>query len=99
MLKGDPNEAPATVGVSNSNVNRPYITNITISPALRLIGQAQSLGELDYHGFLAKFQHRRALLRSQRRGTEPRPKNIGVGSGRWRRAPSTTSSGTNPYRR
>jgi len=55
MLKMDPNEAPATVGVTNSNVNRPYIT---ISPALRLIGQAQSIGELDYHGFLAKFQRR-----------------------------------------
>ena len=55
MLKGDPNEAPATVGVTNSNVNRPYIT---LSPALRLIGQAQSTGELDYHGFLAKFQRR-----------------------------------------
>jgi hypothetical protein len=43
------------VGVSNSNVNRPYFT---ISPALRLIGQAASLGELDYHGFLVKFQRR-----------------------------------------
>jgi hypothetical protein len=55
MLKMDPNEAPAVVGVSNSNVNRPYAT---LAPALRLIGQAQSIGELDYHGLLAKLQRR-----------------------------------------
>jgi hypothetical protein len=55
MLKLDPNEAPATVGVTNSNINRPYAT---LAPALRSIGQANSLGELDYHGFLAKFQRR-----------------------------------------
>ena len=55
MLKMDPNEAPATVGVTNSNINRPFAT---LAPALRTIGQAQSIGELDYHGFLAKFQRR-----------------------------------------
>ena len=55
MLKMDPNEAPAVVGVTNSNVNRPYAT---LAPALRSIGQAKSIGELDYHGFLAKFQRR-----------------------------------------
>lgn len=55
MAKGDPNQAPPTVGVTNSNVLRPYAT---ISPALRLIGQAQSVGTLDYHGFLAKVQRR-----------------------------------------
>jgi hypothetical protein len=55
LLKGDPNEAPATVGVTNSNVNRPYAT---LSPALRTLGQVQSTGLLDYNAFLAKFQRR-----------------------------------------
>ena len=55
LLKGDPNEAPATVGVTNSNILRPYAT---ISPALRTLGQVQSEGILNYHGFLAKFQRR-----------------------------------------
>ena len=55
MMKGDPNQAPPVVGVSDANVNRPYAT---ISPALRLIGQAQSLGTLDYNAFQMKFQRR-----------------------------------------
>jgi hypothetical protein len=55
MLKGDPNQAPPVVGVTDANVNRPYAT---ISPALRTIGQAQSKGTLDYHGLLVKFQRR-----------------------------------------
>ena len=41
ILKGDPNQAPPVVGVSDSNVNRPYAK---ISPALRTIGQVQSKG-------------------------------------------------------
>ena len=55
LLKGNPNEAPATVGVTNSNVLRPYAT---ISPALRDVGQVQSTGILNYHGLLTKFQRR-----------------------------------------
>ena len=55
LLKGDPNEAPATVGVTNSNVNRPFAT---LAPALRTIGQVQSTGILDYQALLAKFQRR-----------------------------------------
>jgi hypothetical protein len=55
MLKGDPNQAPPVVGVTDANVNRPYAR---ISPALRTIGQAQSKGTLDYHGLLVKFQRR-----------------------------------------
>ena len=55
LLKGDPNEAPATVGVANSNINRPFAT---LAPALRSIGQVQDTGELDYHAFLVKFQRR-----------------------------------------
>ncbi|MGB2714515.1 MAG: carboxypeptidase-like regulatory domain-containing protein [Vicinamibacterales bacterium] len=55
MLKGDPNQAPPVVGVTDANVNRPYAR---ISPALRTIGQTQSKGTLDYHGLLVKFQRR-----------------------------------------
>ena len=36
LLKGDPNQAPPVVGVTDSNVNRPYAT---LAPALRTIGQ------------------------------------------------------------
>lgn len=55
LLKGDPNQAPPVVGVTDANVNRPYAR---ISPALRTIGQVQSKGTLDYHGLLVKFQRR-----------------------------------------
>jgi hypothetical protein len=55
MLKGDPNQAPPVVGVTNANVNRPYAT---LAPALRTIGQAQSIGTLDYNALLLKFQRR-----------------------------------------
>jgi Carboxypeptidase regulatory-like domain len=55
LLKGDPNQAPPVVGVSDSNVNRPYAR---ISPALRTIGQVQSKGTLDYNALLVKFQRR-----------------------------------------
>ena len=57
LLKGDPNEAPATVGVTNSNILRPYAT---LAPALRTVGQVQSTGILDYQAFLAKVQRRYA---------------------------------------
>ena len=55
LLKGDPNQAPPVVGVSDSNVNRPYAV---LSPALRTIGQVQSKGTLDYNALLIKFQRR-----------------------------------------
>ncbi|MEO7271659.1 MAG: carboxypeptidase regulatory-like domain-containing protein [Vicinamibacterales bacterium] len=55
LLKGDPNQAPPVVGVSDSNVNRPYAA---LSPALRTVGQVQSKGTLDYHALLVKFQRR-----------------------------------------
>jgi len=55
LLKGNPNEPPAVVGVTNSNINRPYIT---ISPLLRDIGQVQSDGILNYHALLVKLQRR-----------------------------------------
>ena len=47
LIKGDPNQAPPVVGVTDSNVNRPFIT---LAPALRTIGQVQSKGTLDYNG-------------------------------------------------
>jgi hypothetical protein len=56
-LKGDPNQAPPVVGVTDQNVNRPYIR---ISPQLRTLGQVRSEGELDYHGLLIKFNRRLA---------------------------------------
>jgi hypothetical protein len=55
LMKGDPNQAPPVVGVTDSNVNRPFIV---LAPALRTIGQVQSEGTLDYHGLLVKFQRR-----------------------------------------
>ena len=55
LLKGDPNEAPPVVGVTDSNINRPYFG---VSPALRSIGQVQSRGKLDYNGLQVKFQRR-----------------------------------------
>jgi carboxypeptidase family protein len=55
LLKDNPNEAPAVVGVTNNNINRPYFT---ISPALRDVGQVQSDGVLNYYGFLGKIQRR-----------------------------------------
>jgi len=55
LLKGDPNQAPPVVGVSDSNVNRPYAT---LAKDLRTIGQVQSKGTLDYNALLVKFQRR-----------------------------------------
>jgi carboxypeptidase family protein len=55
ILKGDPNQARPVVGVTDSNVNRPYAT---LAPALRTIGQVQSKGTLDYHAMMLKFQRR-----------------------------------------
>jgi hypothetical protein len=55
LLKGDPNQAPPVVGVTDQNVNRPYAA---VSPALRSIGQVQSAGTLDYNGFFIKVQRR-----------------------------------------
>ena len=55
LVKMNPNEAPATVGVTNSNVNRPFAL---LAPALRDVGQVNSNGVLDYNALLAKFQRR-----------------------------------------
>jgi hypothetical protein len=55
LVKGDPNQAPPVLGVTDSNVNRPFIK---LAPALRTIGQVQSTGTLDYNALLVKFQRR-----------------------------------------
>jgi hypothetical protein len=55
VLKVDINQAPPVVGVSDSNVNRPFIT---LAPDVRSLSQSQSIGTVDYHGLLLKFQRR-----------------------------------------
>ena len=55
VLKVDVNQAPPVVGVSDANVNRPYIK---ADPLLRSVSQAQSIGKVDYNGMLLKFQRR-----------------------------------------
>jgi hypothetical protein len=55
MLKGNPNQAPPVVGITDSNVNRPYFA---LWPQLRDVGQAQSIGTLDYNALQLKFQRR-----------------------------------------
>jgi hypothetical protein len=55
ITKGNPNQAPPVVGVTDPNINRPYAR---ISPALRDIGRVQGDGTLDYHALLFKFQRR-----------------------------------------
>jgi len=56
-LKGDPNQARPTVGVTNSDINRPYIA---ISPALRTLGRVESRGEISHNALLLKFNRRLA---------------------------------------
>ena len=55
VVKVDINQAPAVVGVSDANVNRPFIT---ITPGMRSMSQSQSIGDIDYSGLLLKFQRR-----------------------------------------
>ena len=55
VIKVDINQARPVVGVSDSNAGRPFIT---LAPGLRSLSQSQSIGEVDYHGLLLKFQRR-----------------------------------------
>jgi hypothetical protein len=55
VIKVDVNQAPPVVGVTDANVNRPFIRQV---PAVRSLAQSKSIGELDYHGLLIKFQRR-----------------------------------------
>jgi hypothetical protein len=51
----DVNQAPATLGVTNPNVNRP---SFGVNPALGAVVQSQSRGTLDYHGLLTRVVRR-----------------------------------------
>lgn len=55
VIKVDINQAPPVPGVTDSNVNRPFIA---LAPAVRGLSQSQSIGKVDYHGLLLKFQRR-----------------------------------------
>ncbi len=55
VLKVDINQAPPVVGVSDANVNRPFITLV---PGMRSMSQAQSIGKVDHNAMLLKFQRR-----------------------------------------
>jgi hypothetical protein len=55
VLKNDINAAAPTVGVTDSNVNRPFIR---LAPAMRTMSQVQSRGWSVYHGLTGKFTKR-----------------------------------------
>jgi hypothetical protein len=55
VIKVDINQAPPVAGVSDANVNRPFIV---LAPAVRSLSQSQSIGKVDYNGLLVKFQRR-----------------------------------------
>jgi Carboxypeptidase regulatory-like domain/TonB dependent receptor len=55
LLKENPNQAPPVLGITNANVNRPFIA---VDPLLRDIGQVTSHGFLNYDALLVKFQRR-----------------------------------------
>ncbi len=47
VIKVDINQAPPVVGVTDANVNRPFIK---LAPAVRSLSQSQSIGKVDYNG-------------------------------------------------
>ena len=51
----DVNQAPARLGVTNTNVNRP---SFSVNPSLGSVAQAQSKGELDYHALQTRLVRR-----------------------------------------
>ncbi len=55
VMKQDINQAPPTVGVTNQDLNRPYIK---ISPLLRSLSQVQSRGYSTHHSLQVKFTKR-----------------------------------------
>jgi hypothetical protein len=55
MAKVNPNQAPPVLGVTDQNINRPLRP---LAPGLQNIGQAASIGYVDYNGLLVKFQRR-----------------------------------------
>ncbi len=55
VIKVDINQAPPVIGVTDANVNRPFIK---LAPAVKSLSQSQSIGKVDYNGLLIKFQRR-----------------------------------------
>jgi hypothetical protein len=55
VIKDDINQAPPVVGVTNADVNRPFIK---LAPGLRSLSQVQSRGYSNHHALLAKFSNR-----------------------------------------
>jgi Carboxypeptidase regulatory-like domain/TonB dependent receptor len=55
VVKIDINQAPPVVGVSDANVNRPFIV---LAPAMRSMSQSQARGKIDHNALLLKFQRR-----------------------------------------
>jgi Carboxypeptidase regulatory-like domain len=51
----DVNQAPAQLGVTNSNVNRPFFR---VNRMLGTVAQSQSKGTLDYHALQTRFVRR-----------------------------------------
>jgi hypothetical protein len=51
----DVNQAPARLGVTNPNVNRPFAA---VNPTLGSVVQSQSRGTLDYHALLTRLVRR-----------------------------------------
>jgi hypothetical protein len=51
----DVNQAPATLGVTNPNVNRPFFS---VNPALASVNQSQSRGTIDYHALQTRAVRR-----------------------------------------
>lgn len=58
VIKRDINIAPPTIGVTSSDVNRPYIQ---VQPKLRSLSQNQSLGYSLYHSLQTKLTKRFSL--------------------------------------
>ena len=103
VIKVDINQAPPVVGVSDANVNRPFIG---LAPAVRGLSQSQSIGKVDYNGLLLKFQRRFAnnfsflnsyvrqvdgLRVGQRGGHHQQRSPVQLGTVGLRRAPLSSS--------
>jgi hypothetical protein len=55
LLKTNENQAPPIRGVTNPNLNRPFIA---VAPGLGDLGTVTSTGFMNYNGLLVKFQRR-----------------------------------------
>jgi hypothetical protein len=55
LLKYGANEAPPVLGVTDSNINRPFYK---VAPAVRDLGMVTSKGILNYNALQVKFQRR-----------------------------------------